>query len=184
MMLQTLIQLAVTPILNRFLMGNKDKRKFENARTVGFALVLLIIFEFVSFDADSINRSLVYYYYDIGGYFQIYIPRGYDFGSDQSLDYNPWHYGQDVLPFLLTIIAAVLSSYKRILSMRYTLKQGYIRKMKLFVREKIKIIDEAEINLSKVDKSGNLLPRKVSKQAMIIKRFKGVHEANQKKKLI
>ena len=50
--------------------------------------------------------------------------------------------------------------------MKYTLIQGYNRKMKLYVREKVKIIDDAEIDLNTVDKSGNLLPRKVNKMRM------------------
>ena len=49
--------------------------------------------------------------------------------------------------------------------MRYNLKQGYSRKLKLFVREKIKMIDEAEINLTTVDRNGTLLPRLVNKNA-------------------
>ena len=52
---------------------------------------------------------------------------------------------------MLTLISAVAGTWRRLLSMKYTLKQGYIRKMKLFVREKIKILDEAEINLETVD---------------------------------
>lgn len=68
--------------------------------------------------------------------------------------------------------------------MRYTLKQGYIRKLKLFVREKIKILDEAEINLKTVDRSGNLLPRKVNKNAHIVKRHRAIYEGNARKKVI
>lgn len=68
--------------------------------------------------------------------------------------------------------------------MRYTLKQGYIRKIKLWVREKIKIIDEAEINLAMVDRSGNLHPRKVSRNAHIIKRHRAIYEGNARKKVI
>jgi len=45
------------------------------------------------------------------------------------------------------VLSAVVGVWRRLLCMKYTLKQGYIRKMKLWVREKIKIVDEAEINL-------------------------------------
>lgn len=75
------------------------------------------------------------------------------------METNPNYYGQEFLPFFLTVISAVTGSWRRLLSMRYTLKQGYVRKLKLFVREKIKILDEAEINLETVDKSGMLHPR-------------------------
>jgi hypothetical protein len=67
--------------------------------------------------------------------------------------------------------------------MRYTLKQGYIRKLKLFVREKIKILDEAEINLETVDKSGMLHPRKVNRNAHIVKRHRAYHEATSRKNI-
>ena len=56
--------------------------------------------------------------------------------------------------------------------------------MKLFVREKIKIADEAEINLETVDRSGMLLPRKVNKNAQIVKRHRAIHEANTRKNVI
>jgi hypothetical protein len=88
-----------------------------------------------------------------------------------------------VLPFVLTLLSATLAVFKRVLAMRYTLKQGYIRKMKLFVREKIKILDEAEINLSKLDRNGNLQPRRVLKNAHIVKRHRAIHEAAARKKV-
>ena len=56
--------------------------------------------------------------------------------------------------------------------------------MKLWVREKVKIIDEAEINLNTVDRSGNLLPRKVNKNAHVVKRYKAVHEGHARKAVI
>ena len=56
--------------------------------------------------------------------------------------------------------------------------------MKLWVREKVKIIDEAEINLQKVDKSGNLLPRKVAKNSQIMKRYRAIYEGQERKKVI
>lgn len=89
-----------------------------------------------------------------------------------------------MIPFLLTIFSAIFSTWKRLLSMRYTLKQGHIRKMKLFVSERIKILDEAEINLQMVDKSGNLLPRKVSRNSHVMRRFRAVHEGGARKKVI
>ncbi len=55
--------------------------------------------------------------------------------------------------------------------------------MKLFVREKIKIIDEAEINLETVDRSGNLFPRKVNRNAQIVKRHRAIHEGANRKKI-
>jgi hypothetical protein len=58
-----------------------------------------------------------------------------------------------------------------------------MRKLRLFVREKIKILDEAEINLERVDRSGNLLPRKINRNSHIVKRHKALFEANQKKKV-
>jgi hypothetical protein len=67
--------------------------------------------------------------------------------------------------------------------MRYTLKQGYVRKLKLFVREKIKILDEAEINLETVDKSGMLHPRKINRNAHIVKRHRAYHEATSRKNI-
>ena len=63
------------------------------------------------------------------------------------------------------------------------MKQGYIRKLKLFVREKIKILDEAEINLETVDKSGMLHPRKVNRNSQIVKRHRAYHEATQRKNI-
>ena len=81
-----------------------------------------------------------------------------------------------MIPFCLTVVSAVVGVWRRILSMKYTLKQGYIRKKKLWVREKIKIVDEAEINLQQVDKSGNLLPRKVHKNSNVVKRFRAIHD--------
>ena len=68
--------------------------------------------------------------------------------------------------------------------MRYTLKQGYIRKLKLFGREKIKMVDEAEINLTTVDLSGMLFPRKINKNSHIIRRHRAMHEANARKNVI
>lgn len=68
--------------------------------------------------------------------------------------------------------------------MKYNLKQGYVRKMQVFVTEKIKILDEAEINLQKVDRSGNLLPRKVNRNSNIVKRHKAIHEGAARKKVI
>lgn len=67
--------------------------------------------------------------------------------------------------------------------MRYTLKQGYVRKQKLWVREKVKIIDEAEINLELVDRSANLLPRKVARNSHIARRYRAVHEGQARKKV-
>lgn len=55
--------------------------------------------------------------------------------------------------------------------------------MKLFVREKIKIADEAEINLETVDRSGMLLPRKVNRNAQIVKRHRAIHEGNTRKNI-
>lgn len=91
---------------------------------------------------------------------------------------------QELLPFFLTLFSAVFGISRRLLSMRFTLKQGYIRKIKVFVSEKVKIIDEAEINLQTVDKSGNLLPRKVNKNANIVKRYRAIHEGTERKKVI
>ncbi len=68
--------------------------------------------------------------------------------------------------------------------MKYTLKMGYIRKLKLFVREKIKILDEAEINLETVDHSGMLHPRKINRNAQIVKRHRAIHEGNVRKNVI
>ena len=68
--------------------------------------------------------------------------------------------------------------------MKYTLKHGYIRKLKLFVREKIKMVDEAEINLTTVDMNGMLFPRKINKNAQIIRRHRAIHEANARKNVI
>lgn len=68
--------------------------------------------------------------------------------------------------------------------MKYTLIQGYNRKMKLYVREKVKIIDDAEIDLNTVDKSGNLLPRKVNKNAHVVRRYRAVHEGHARKAVI
>ena len=85
---------------------------------------------------------------------------------------------------MLTLVSGVLSIWRRVLSMHYTLKQGYIRKLKLHVREKIKILDEAEINLSTVDKSGNLLARKVSKNAQVVRRHRAVYEGTARKKVV
>ena len=56
--------------------------------------------------------------------------------------------------------------------------------MKLWVREKIQIIDEAEINLETVDRSGNLLPRKVNRNACIVKRHRAIYEGMARKKVI
>ena len=56
--------------------------------------------------------------------------------------------------------------------------------MKLFVSEKIKILDEAEINLQTVDKSGNLLPRKISRNSHVIKRFRAIHEGGARRNVI
>jgi hypothetical protein len=67
--------------------------------------------------------------------------------------------------------------------MKYTLTQGYIRKMKLYVKEKVNIIDKAEVNLQHVDKSGNLLPRKVLKNSHIVRRFRALHEGHDRQKV-
>lgn len=53
----------------------------------------------------------------------------------------------------------------------------------MFVREKIKILDEAEINLETVDKSGMMHPRKVNKNAHIVKRHRAYHEATSRKNI-
>jgi len=56
--------------------------------------------------------------------------------------------------------------------------------MKLFVRETIKMVDEAEINLETVDRSAMLHPRKVNRNAQIVKRHRAIHEANARKNVI
>jgi hypothetical protein len=68
--------------------------------------------------------------------------------------------------------------------MKFTLKQGYLRKLKLYVREKIKILDEAEINLETVDHSGMLHPRKINRNAQIVKRHRAIHEGNARKNIV
>lgn len=154
---------------------------------MGFALLLYVIFDFVTLNSstgDAAPMDLNSPYLDVGGYFQIGIPRAYNYFSDVAMWTNPDFYAQEVIPFVLTLFSAILCTWKRLLSMRYTLKQGHIRKMKLFVSEKIKILDEAEINLQMVDKSGNLLPRKVSRNSHIMRRFRAVHEGGARKKVI
>lgn len=115
---------------------------------------------------------------------QLTIPRAYNYFSSAAISQNPNYYAQEIIPLLLTLISATLATWRRLLNMRYTLQQGYIRKMKLFVREKIKIIEEAEINLATVDRSGNLLPRKINRNANVVKRHRAVHEAQARKKVI
>lgn len=114
---------------------------------------------------------------------ELTIPRAYNYGSAAAISQNPNYYGQEVIPLLLTLISATLAVWRRLLNMRYTLQQGYIRKMKLFVKEKIEIIEEAEINLATVDRSGNLLPRKVNRNSNVVKRHRAVHEANARRKV-
>jgi hypothetical protein len=99
------------------------------------------------------------------GYFQIVLPRDYAWFSQEALSKNPEHIFLEILPLICTIISAIFGIWRRILTMKYTLKMGYIRKLKLFVREKIKILDEAEINLETVDHSGMLHPRKINRNA-------------------
>jgi hypothetical protein len=146
-----------------------------------------VVFDLVSLNeatGDASPLDLRSPYLDIAGYVQIGIPRFYYYFSSLAQEGNPQNYGQEIIPFILTLVSAVLATCKRLLSMRYNLKQGYIRKMKLFVSEKIKILDEAEINLQTVDKSGNLLPRKISRNSHVIKRFRAIHEGGARRNVI
>jgi hypothetical protein len=186
-MIQLLMQLILTPILNNYILRNKNKDKGRYFRTIGFAVFLFVLFDFITFESSSAvtnTLDLASPMAFIGGNMQLTIPRAYNYFSSAAISQNPNYYAQEIIPLLLTLISATLATWRRLLNMRYTLQQGYIRKMKLFVREKIKIIEEAEINLATVDRSGNLLPRKINRNANVVKRHRAVHEAQARKKVI
>ena len=171
-------------MFNKVLLRNKIKDRGLYARTVTFAVFIYLFYEFVTFNDSSVYVDSTTPMVDFGGYFQLTIPRAYNYFSQLAISENPTYYPQEIIPFLLTLLSATLTTWKRILSMKYNLKQGYVRKMQVFVTEKIKILDEAEINLQKVDRSGNLLPRKVSRNSNIVKRHRAIHEGAARKKVI
>jgi len=174
-----------TPLFNNCLLRNRNKRGKDYWATVALALLLFVLFDFIQFRDVSVVNSLDMTSPTLDlGYFQIVLPRSYAWFSEKALKQNPEHTILEILPFALTIVSALLGIWRRVLSMRYNLKQGYSRKLKLFVREKIKMIDEAEINLATVDRNGTLLPRLVNKNAQIVKRHRAIHEANARKKVI
>lgn len=176
--------MIATPILNQVILRNKIKDKGSYFRVVAFCLFLYFCFTFVTFpQANMVNNQADFRAQSNLAPIDITVPRAYLWFSSDSKAQNPDSYFQEVIPFALTVLSAIVGVWRRLLCMQYTLKQGYIRKMKLWVREKIKIIDEAEINLQQVDLSGNLLPRKVLRNAHVVRRHRAIFEGGNMKKV-
>jgi hypothetical protein len=76
-MIQLMMQIVATPVLNRLILRNKIKDRGGYAKLSIFAIVLFLLFECLTFNDGSADVNSLSQVIDIGGLFQLSIPRAY-----------------------------------------------------------------------------------------------------------
>ena len=144
-------------------------------------MTILILYAFMDFVyLGSLQPNSPDSYVIVWNYFQyfyIVYPQSYAFFKSPYDSLN-----QLILPFAFTVIASIVGPLKQILNMRFMLKEGQRRKLKLSSKENYGLMNESEINLEYLtkDRAKLLIPRRVLRSSQVCKRYRAVYEAFQK----